>query len=181
MSLWFSNPRVRADHDLALVTGAAHAGEQLVDEPVSATLRVRLALAAADVDDLTGVGTGRDDRVISVGARVPVAGALLLIAVDLADEAVQIHDQRPTARTRARLPRPRERNVQHPVELANMPERERAQERPERRGRHHSIPRIRLVDPARSTFMSSMPSAPASIPCTSVITLRPGNDAPGVR
>lgn len=33
--------------------------------------------------------------------------------------------------------------------------------------------------PARSTFMSSMLSAPASIPCTKLITLRPGSAAPG--
>jgi len=37
------------------------------------------------------------------------------------------------------------------------------------------------VLPALSTFMSSMLSAPASIPCTSDITLRPGRHAPGAR
>ncbi len=40
-------------------------------------------------------------------------------------------------------------------------------------------PRINPVDPARNTFMSSMLSAPASIPCTRLITLRPGSAAPG--
>jgi len=40
-------------------------------------------------------------------------------------------------------------------------------------------PSTRPVDPARSTFMSSMLSAPTSIPCTRLITLRPGSAAPG--
>jgi hypothetical protein len=40
-------------------------------------------------------------------------------------------------------------------------------------------PKISPVDPALSTCMSSMLSAPASIPCTNDITLRPGNAAPG--
>jgi len=40
-------------------------------------------------------------------------------------------------------------------------------------------PKINPVDPARSTFMSSMLSAPASIPCTRLMTLRPGSAAPG--
>ncbi len=40
-------------------------------------------------------------------------------------------------------------------------------------------PKIRTVLPARSTFISSMLSAPASIPCTNDITFRPGSAAPG--
>ena len=40
-------------------------------------------------------------------------------------------------------------------------------------------PSTRVVDPARRTFMSSRLSAPASIPCTRLITFRPGNTAPG--
>ncbi|HSO97890.1 MAG TPA: hypothetical protein VLP43_02990, partial [Solirubrobacteraceae bacterium] len=41
--------RVGADHDLSGMTGAADAGEELVNEPGGAALRVRLALAVADV------------------------------------------------------------------------------------------------------------------------------------
>ena len=37
---------------------------------------------------------------------VPIAGALLVIAIDLADEAVHIHDQSLLARAGARRPRP---------------------------------------------------------------------------
>ncbi len=81
-------PGVRPQHDQAAMAGAAHAGEQLIDEPLGAALRVGLALAVADVNDLAGIRAGGDDRVIPVRARVPVRGALLLIPVDLADEAV---------------------------------------------------------------------------------------------
>jgi hypothetical protein len=63
--------------------------------------------------------------VIAKLAGVPVAGALLVIAVDLADEAVDIDHQRQLTRSRAGLPRPRERHVEHVVELADMPKRAR--------------------------------------------------------
>ena len=70
---------------------------------------------------------------------VPVAGALLVIAIDLADERIDIDDEPIVARAGARRPRALEALSQHPVELADMPERERAQERPERRRRRHSM------------------------------------------
>jgi hypothetical protein len=41
-------------------------------------------------------------------------------------------------------------------------------------------PRTSCVDPARSTFIIE-PSAPASMPCTRLITLRPGRPASGTR
>jgi hypothetical protein len=71
---------------------------------------------------------------------VPVAGALLLLAADLADEAVDIDHQRSLSGAGARLPRPRERDIEDSVELADMPERERTQKRPERGRRHHPVP-----------------------------------------
>jgi hypothetical protein len=40
-------------------------------------------------------------------------------------------------------------------------------------------PKTSPVLPALTTSMSSMLSAPASIPCTNVITFRPGSAAPG--
>jgi hypothetical protein len=54
------------------------------------------------------------------------------------------------------LPRPPERDIKDTVELADMPEGERAQERPHRRGRHDPVPedqpgracpqRVHLID-----------------------------------
>jgi hypothetical protein len=84
--------------------------------------------------------------------------------VDLADEAVEIDHQRALARTRARLPRARKRDVEHAVELADMPKRERRKNVPNVEGAITRWPTISCVDPARSRFMSSMLSAPASIP-----------------
>jgi hypothetical protein len=137
-------PGVRTDHDRAGVLGAADAGEQLVDESGSAALGVRLALAVADVQHLAGVRADGEDRVIPELAGVPVAGALLLLAVDLADEAVEIDHQRPVPGSRPGLPRARERDIKHAVELADMPERERPQERSERGGGHHPVPENEL-------------------------------------
>jgi hypothetical protein len=47
----------------------------------------------------------------------------------------------------ARFPRPRKRADKDMVELSDMPERERAQERPERRGRHHPVPQDQACRP----------------------------------
>ncbi len=51
---------------------------------------------------------------------VAVAGALLLVAVDLADEAVQVDHQRQITGAGARSPGTSERHVQDTVELADM-------------------------------------------------------------
>ena len=65
-----------------------------------------------------------------------VRGALFLFAVDLADRGVQIDRQRRTARACSQLPCASQRARQHRFELADVTERDRAQERPDRRGRH---------------------------------------------
>jgi hypothetical protein len=57
----------------------------------------------------------------------------------------------------------------HGVELADVPERERPQERAQRGGVRLPV-NDRLIPPWRNTPMSSMPSAPATIPATSVGT-----------
>jgi hypothetical protein len=64
---------------------------------------------------------------------VPIAGPLLVIAIDLADERINIHNEPIVAWSRACRPRARQTVSQHSVELADVPERERPQERPERR------------------------------------------------
>ena len=56
MSSWYTIPGVRPQHDQAAMAGAAHAGEQLIDEPLGAALRVALPLRVADVNDhLAGI------------------------------------------------------------------------------------------------------------------------------
>ena len=67
-----------------------------------------------------------------------VRGALFLFAVDLADRGVQIDHQRLVAGARAQSPGARQRARRHRFELADVTERERPQERPDRRGRHRA-------------------------------------------
>ena len=87
-------------------------------------------LTGADVQHLAGLPAGRDDRVIPTLVGVPVAGALLVIPIDLADERIDVHDKPILARTGARRPCPTQAVGEYPVKLANMPERERPQKRP---------------------------------------------------
>jgi hypothetical protein len=159
----------------ALVT----AGDQLVGEAQDPLLRVRRPLAQADVQRLTGVRPGGEDRVIAQQPRVPVGGALLQAPADLADEAVDVDHQPPAARARARVPRPLDGLPEQLVELAHVPERKRAQKRPRRRRRRQPAAPNRRVRPALSTSQSSMLSAPSTIAYSSAITLRPTFAAPG--
>ncbi len=123
-----------------MVAGAINTGEHFLDEPASAAQRVRPAVAVADMQHLAGIRAGREDRVIPKLTCVSVGRTLLGAAVDLADEAVQVDHQRPVTRPGASLPRAGERDVEHPVELADVPEGERAQERPQCRRGHHPVP-----------------------------------------
>jgi hypothetical protein len=65
------------------------------------------------------------------------------------------------------------------VELADVPEGERAQESPDRAGCHDPMGEHPAVAPQRSTSASSMQPPPASIEWTRVNSLRPGRCAPG--
>jgi len=48
---------------------------------------------------------------------------------------------RPVSAASARLPCPGERDIENPVKLADMPERERPQKRSQRRRSHHPVPK----------------------------------------
>ena len=78
---------------------------------------------------------------------VPVAGAALQAAADLADEAVDVDDEAVVTRPGACLPGALNGPAEQPVELAHMPERECPQKRPERRRRRHPA----AEQPARAT------------------------------
>ena len=102
---------VSPDDDQAGVPGATDPREQLIDEPGGAALRVGLALTIADVQHLARVRAHREDRVIPENAGVAEGRALLVGAVDLADEAVDIDHQRQLTRSGAGVPHPHERAV----------------------------------------------------------------------
>jgi hypothetical protein len=88
------------------------------------------------MQDLAGVGTAGQQRVVAEGVGVAVGGALLCVAVHLAHRGVQVHRHRLMTGARPSRPRPGKDLLGEPVELADVPEGERAQERPQRGGRH---------------------------------------------
>jgi len=109
-------------------------------------------------------------RLVAELAGVAVAGALLVVPVDLADERVNVDDQPLVAWAGAGAA---QRLGQDAVELTDVPERERAQERPERRRRHRPVTDDLVGAPGAQPSQSSIEPAPSSIACTSDRTLRP--------
>jgi hypothetical protein len=88
------------------------------------------------MEDLTGLGPHRHQRVVAEDVGVAVGGALLQLAVDLADGRVEIDHHRLGARTGSERPGPSDRLGDHLVELADVSEGEGPQERAQRRRRH---------------------------------------------
>ena len=168
-------PRVGAQRQRPGGASVSHPGDELFDEALvrraakipcgagrAAPRRCRPGWRAAGGSRATGVAVG---------------GTVLGLAVHLADRRVQIDRHRAGARSRAQRPSPSERLGDHRVELADVAERERAQERAERRRSHHPERQHPPVAPARSLSAWSMWDPPARIAATSVRTLRPGRRA----
>jgi hypothetical protein len=86
------------------------------------------------VQHLAGVGAGGQQRAVAQHPGVAVGGPLLVVAVDLADGGVDVDRHRRLAGTGAGRPRPAQGDLGDSVELADVAEGERAQERPQRRG-----------------------------------------------
>jgi hypothetical protein len=109
---------------------------------------------------------------------VPIARALLLIAVHLTDETVDVDHQALVTGSGASSPRAGDQQAQTWSKFADIPERERAQKRPQRRRGHRTVPEQRLGASSAQDAQSSMQSAPSNIANTSDSTLRPGRAAP---
>jgi hypothetical protein len=133
--LVFQNPESARSSLVPVAPARSDAGDQLLTEALDPLLRVRRPVPEPDVQRLAGVRARGEDRVVAEDPGVPVGGALLAVATDLADEAVDIDHQPSRAGTGPGLPRARQRLGQQLVQLAHVPEREGAQERPERRRR----------------------------------------------
>ena len=89
-----------------------------------------------------------------------------------------------SARRRARRPPPTpgQRRLGEPVELADVPEGERAQERPHRGGRHHPVAEHAARSTRqRNTSASSMQSPPATIAWTRSAACGRGGPRPAGR
>jgi hypothetical protein len=91
------------------------------------------------MEDLAGVGSGREDRVVAEDLGVAVCGALLGFAGHLADRGVHVDHHPVVSRARSQLPRPGHDLADHRLELADMPEAERPQEDAQRGGGHHPM------------------------------------------
>jgi hypothetical protein len=90
-------------------------------------------------EHLAGVGAGGQQRVVAELAGVAVAGATLVVAVDLTDGGVHIDGHRRLAGSGTGCPCPGQDGLGDPIELADVAEGEGAQERPQRRWRQHPM------------------------------------------
>jgi hypothetical protein len=113
--------------------------DQFLNEAQGAAGGVGRTLPGADVQDLAGAGASGQDRVIAATAGVAKPGALLVIAMNLTDKRININNQPVAAGAGAGRPRARQAVGQDAIELADMPERERAQKRAQRRGRRDTV------------------------------------------
>jgi hypothetical protein len=91
------------------------------------------------VQHLAGVGAGGQQRVVAELTGGAVGRATLVVAVDLADGGVQVDGQRRLTGPGARRPRPAHDGLGDPVQLPDVPEGERAQERTDGRGGHDLV------------------------------------------
>jgi len=132
--------RVGAHQQRARRPEAAKPLHELAHESLGAALALSGSLAHARLQHLAAVGAGSQERVVAAPLRVAEAGALFGLPGDFDDRRVKVDRQRPRARPRPGCPGSAEDRLERAVELAHMPERERAQERPRSRGRHHPVP-----------------------------------------
>ena len=179
MIFLFQNPESARNSFGPVAPARATRGMQLLDEPQRTARGVRRALPRADVQHLAGLCAGREDRVIPPLVGVPIAGTLLVIAIDLTDEANR-HRQRVD-------PRPGQRPPPTPAERQSASTRSSWRTCPKVNARRNvpnvdgaatRCPSTARVWPERNTSQSSMQSAPRHIADTKVITLRPGFAAP---
>jgi hypothetical protein len=97
MSLADQNPESARKVGSPLAPARPQPGHQLVNEPGDAAGGVGRALAQPGVQQLAAVGPGGQQRVVAQPVGIAVAGALLVVATDLADGGVHIDGQRPVA------------------------------------------------------------------------------------
>ena len=132
-------PRVEPHHQLAGRPGPPHPGDELLDEPFRPPLGVGRAFAQPGMEHFAAVGPGRQDRVVAELLGVAEPGALLGVTIDFADRRVDIDHQPCRAGAGTERPRSGDDLGGRRFELADMTERERSQERPQRRGGHHPM------------------------------------------
>jgi hypothetical protein len=105
----------------------------------SAPRAVLAAPAHAQVQHLAGVGAGGQQRMVAEHLGVAVGRPALGVAVDLADGGVHIDGDRLLGGAGPSGPRAGEQGLGHAVELADVAEGERAQERADGGWGHHLV------------------------------------------
>jgi hypothetical protein len=91
------------------------------------------------VEDLTGVGSCREERVIAEHVGITEARALLVITVDGTDRRVEVDRHLLLTRSRAERPGAGKHRLGELVELTDVSEAAAPEEGPERRRRHHLV------------------------------------------
>ena len=189
-------PQDRRD-DVALVERRVHPGDQhpggaaafrgdqgVGDEPVSALGAVGLPTTEPGAREQRAGARGANDpeqRVQALHAGVAATGAFLGVAEGLFHGVVDI-DVSQLARAgqqRSCLAQVDQQPGRDRVELPDMPERERPQERPSVEGTR-TPPNRRSIAPCRSKAMSLIESAPAIMPATSAGTFTSAPEPPGL-
>jgi hypothetical protein len=133
--------------------GPADPTSQLVDEPLGPAGGVGRAGAHPQVQQLAGVGPAGQQRVVAKPVGVAVGGSTLGVAVDLAHRGVDVDRQLLGARAGASGPGSGQEGLGDPVELADVAEGERPQERAQGRGGHHPVPE-HLLGPCGAQHLS---------------------------
>ena len=131
--------RVGPQHDRPDRAGSAHAGDGLFDEPSCPPSGVGRSGPKPQVQDFAGLGPGGQQRVVAALAGVTERGSLLGVTVNLDDGGVHVDGQRAIAGAGTGRPRPTQSDISNAVELADMTEGERPQERAHRRRRHGPV------------------------------------------
>ena len=164
-------------------SGMAYPSHRLTQEVGGASGRVGAALAQPSHQHVTGASGDGHQRVIAPLAGIAVvARPLLAQPVGLADGGVQVDGQRRVARSGPGGPRPCQQLAAHPIQLADMPPPEAAQEGPQGGRRLDHAAQGPAVPPVRNTSASSMQSSPASADATRDIRiLSPALARPGAR
>ena len=119
--------------------GSSASPDELTHEALGSAPRARTALSEAEVEDLSGLSPGREQRVVAEDLRVAEGGTGLVVTVDRANRRIHVDGHRLVTRSRAERPGTGDQQLGNLVELADVSEGEASQERPERRRCHHPM------------------------------------------
>jgi hypothetical protein len=116
--------RVGPKADRAGRPRSSHTPDELSDEAFRPSARSGRSLSEPDVEDLAGVCTRANQRVVAEHLGVAEGGALLVVAIHRTDRGIDVDGHRLGTGPRAKGPRPGEHRLGDLVELADVAEAE---------------------------------------------------------